>query len=192
MTRRSVRTIRQCALALVLGCAVVVTGAGAGFAHGDEGLLELEASAGREPLTVDVRARLVYANDRDPVSGATVTLDGVGPSGATLAPAPMTSAGDGIYTATVRLPSAGAWKLNAVAITPSAVAEIGIDTVQPATTTTTQPNRGGEPRGPIATEEDGSGDGFLVVAVIVGVLILGGGMIALFVQRSRRRGSTTS
>jgi hypothetical protein len=110
-------------------------------AHSDTGLLSLETSAAaQQPLEIRVRARLVYVNDRDPVSGATVTVEGTNATGATLPPTPLASQGDGVYTAVVTVPGPGAWTFRATSSEPDASAETTLAVARaPIVTTTTAP-----------------------------------------------------
>jgi hypothetical protein len=150
-------------------------------AHSAEGLLALEATASPEPLSVQVRARLVYANDRDPVSSATVTVEATGPNGATLPPRPLESRGDGVYTAVVVLPAAGAWTLRATSSAPDASAEVRFEadasrptTTNATTTTTSEPApREAEPLPTSASvDDDGGGGWFLAVGAIALIVAL--------------------
>jgi hypothetical protein len=184
--RRAVRCGTTVALAVLVIVAVDASGASA---HGDQGLLALEANAGRQSLTVEVRARLVYANDGDPVSTARVTVDALGPDGATVPAAAMASGGDGTYAAELRLPGAGAWTVRATATNPTANAEIRFDAV-PATTTTTTPARQTTQDDPPASPDDGNGSGSAVLAAVIGLMVLLG--VAVVVWQWRRRSATAA
>ena len=113
------------------------------MAHSDKGRLALQATRAGQPLGVQVRARLVFANDGDPVSTATVTVEATGPNGQTVAPRALASEGDGVYTTVLGLPVAGTWTLRANVLEPEADAEIPFEAVAAppttvaATTTTT-------------------------------------------------------
>lgn len=142
---------------------LVLVGASPVWAHSDTGLLTLETSPAPQPLGVQVRARLVYVNDRDPVSTATVTLEGTGPNGATVPATTLVSRGDGVYTAVVVVPTAGAWTFRARSAAPDATAEaqLAVDRMQFATTTTVGVTTTAPAAAPTTTPArvDGSGDG---------------------------------
>ena len=118
-------------------CAFVVAGSTNGGAHSNQGLIEAEAQAGEEPRSVEVRARLVYANDREPVSNASVMLHGVSPSGAALPMQLLASEGDGVYAGAVVLPEPGQWKLQVMSEVPTALVDLEFDAAETATTTPT-------------------------------------------------------
>jgi hypothetical protein len=122
----------------------------------------------------------VYANDRDPVSSATVTVEATGPNGATVPPRPLEGQGNGVYTAVLALPVAGSWTLRATSVAPEASAEVRFEAgAAPATTTTTGTTTTGPPRatGPVrataAVDHDGRGGWYLALGAIalVGVLV---------------------
>jgi hypothetical protein len=121
------RALVATAVAVVL-VALNISGAAA---HSDEGLMAIETRAVGDPARVEVRVRITYLNDGEPASGATVTVEGAGPSGAVLAPQPLSAEGAGIYAAVVDLPSSGAWKLRASSTTPNASAETDYDVAEP-------------------------------------------------------------
>jgi hypothetical protein len=104
--------------------ALTVAAGPTAVAHGPTGIFQLQAPADAGPLRVTFRARLIYANDTEPVtSGATVTIEGTGPGGARLAPVRMTSTGaDGYYQATVTFAVAGSWALTYRSVNPEASA----------------------------------------------------------------------
>jgi hypothetical protein len=131
------------AASLVLVC----LSASAVAAHSTQGLLTLDAVRGREPLTVEVRARLVYVNDGHPASNGAVTVEALESSGAAVPPQPMAREGDGVYTAVMVLPTPGAWTLRAAASDPDASAEVAFEAEPSPTTTTTPVATRSRPRG---------------------------------------------
>jgi hypothetical protein len=108
-------------------------------AHSEQGLLTLDATASRQPLAAEVRARLVYVSDGHPASNASVTVEALGPNGLTVPARAMTSEGDGVYTSSVVLPTSGPWTFRAVASDPSATAETGFDAAPPPSAGSTGP-----------------------------------------------------
>ena len=161
---------------LFLAAAITVAGGAAAFAHGEDGTFsgtEAAATDG-DPLTVSVRARLLYLNDDDPAPGATATVDAIGPGGATVPPVPLTDNGDGTYQGTLVLSAEGAWTLRFTATTPNAAAEVPYTaeapttTAPPTTTTRTQRTDG---------DDDGSGTGVLVLAVMAVAALAAGGWL---------------
>jgi hypothetical protein len=168
-----------CATAVLF---LLVVGAPPVSAHSDTGLLSLETAPAHPPLSVQVRARLVYVNDRDPVSSATVTVEGTGPNGATVPPTALVSRGDGVYTATVTVPVAGAWTFRARSTAPTAAAEtqVAVDRPPPtsataaATTTTTSPAAPSSTtpaRADTPPDDGGDGGGLWLAATVAIVLI---------------------
>jgi hypothetical protein len=160
---------------------LLLVGASPVMAHSDTGLLVLEATGSAGPPGVQVRARLVYANDRDPVSSATVTVEATGPNGTAVPPRPLESEGNGVYTAVLALPVAGSWTLRATSLAPEASAEVRFEAAAaPATTTTTNsttttapPRATGPVRASASVDDDGRGGWFLAAGAItlIGVLI---------------------
>jgi hypothetical protein len=134
---------------------------------------------------VEVHARLVYANDGDPVPSASVTVDALGPDGTTVPAVPMVSQGNGAYTAELNLPGAGRWTVRAASTSPDAAAEVGFEAVQAATTTTTTtPARQTIQDDPLRDESDRDGSRWVTPAVIGLLALLG---IALVAWLWRRR-----
>ncbi|MGQ0803207.1 MAG: hypothetical protein ACT4PI_05030 [Actinomycetota bacterium] len=173
--------------ALFLVAAVGLVTSAAAFAHGEDGVFSgTEAvPTNGDPLTVSLRARLLYVNDNEPAPGATVTVDAIGPSGATVAPAPLTDNGDGTYQGALVLSASGAWTLRFTATTPNAATEVAYTAEAPTTTvlptTTTRATRPGGDE----DDDDGSGIGALVLAVMAVAAVVAGGW--LFWRRRRDR-----
>jgi hypothetical protein len=179
--------MRRFAILVALACSALALSSGAASAHSDDGLIVVEARETDDETTVEVRARLTYANDGDPASGATVTVEGTGPSGEVLAPQPLSPDGAGIYAAVVALPATGTWKLRVVAVGPSAVGEVGFTTrSEDAATTTSSPPATPDDPTTIATDSGSSDSWLLPAAVVLIGVILGGGMFALYAQRRAR------
>ena len=93
---------------LLGGLALGVGGASPAGAHGDAGVLEVEAV---HPTTTGAHfiVQLTYENDGEAVSGAEVTATAVSPSGEELAPVTLSPAADGSYQGPVDMPDPGQW-----------------------------------------------------------------------------------
>ena len=154
-------------------------------AHGADGALALEAQTTNDPAKVEIRARLTYANDREPASGASVTVDGTGPKGESIASETMTAAGAGIYTATVQLPASGTWTLRVTATLPSAVGEIEYSTAVAATTTTADATGTVSEPARSSTTNDDSNSWLLPAALGAVVVIFAGGAMVILRRRAR-------
>jgi len=157
-------------------------------AHGADGALALETQTTNDPATVEIRARLTYANDDEPAPGASVTVDGTGPKGESLASETMTAAGAGIYTATLQLPASGTWTLRVTASTPNAVAEIEYSTAAAATTTTASGAGTVSEPATNSTTEDESNTWVLPAALGAVIVILAGGATLILRKRAHHRG----
>jgi len=176
---------------------LVLVGGSPGLAHSDTGLLSLETSPAPQPLGVQVRARLVYVNDRDPASSATVTVEGTGPNGATVPPTTLVSQGDGVYTRVVVVPTAGPWTFRARSATPAATAEtqFAIDRMQFPTTTTVAVTTTTAPAPPTTAPEradasDGGSDSGGAWLLAAAVIVLVAGVVAASAWWRTRRGTT--
>jgi hypothetical protein len=173
---------------MLIASSVVIAGTSVAAAHSDQGLMEVTATPGAQPLSAEVRAKLVYANDRDPVSSASVTVEAIGPAGEVLS-VPLASQGEGVYTGVVQLPAPGSWQFRATAGTPSAVAE----TVFEASTspTTTSPaavdavDRESVPVVDRSGGSDGGGSGWFVPAMFGLIIVIV--VVGFAVAWSRRR-----
>lgn len=170
-----------------------VVGAGSAGAHGDDGLMKIEPTAGAQPLVVDVVVTIIYANDREPAEGASVSVDAIDSAGATTGPATLVDAGDGRYTGPVELPREGAWTLRASSTNPAASGELAI-TVTAATSPTTDAENddGGSAEAPDQPGADESDDGGEDSSLVDSVLVIGGlalivGAATLIAQALLRR-----
>lgn len=187
MTPRS-RTLSLRHFVLVVGVVLAVfTTAGAAAAHGDEGRMQLEATASGS-LQAFVRATVIYENDSEVALGATVTVAATGPAGQTVEPTPLVEAGDGRYETTLTFPVAGAWTLQATATDPAATGEAAFtasETAAPATTSTLPEIDVAEPRRATAPADD---DGSSLIVPIVAVVAIGlGAAVGAWVLQRRRR-----
>ena len=116
--KQSTSRLLLAAIAAVLGALVPV----AAQAHGEEGSFEVTSAAPAGDLTVSYDLLLTYDDDGDAAVGATVTLTGEGPGGATVGPVALAPTGEsGHYGATVTFPTAGAWQLRISGTSPEAL-----------------------------------------------------------------------
>lgn len=161
---------------------------GVATAHGDEGKMQLEATASGS-LQAFVRATVIFENDSEVALGATVTVEASGPDGQTVPATPLVEAGDGRYEATLTFPVAGAWTLRATATDPAATGEVAFtatETAAPVTTTTVPEVDVAEPRRATAPADDDEGSSLVVPIVVVVVIGLGAAIGAWVLQRRRR------
>jgi hypothetical protein len=186
---RAVPFLRRVVLGLVVIGALVTGFHSAAVAHSELGLMTLDAAAGREALSADLRARVVYANDREPASSATVLVSGVGPAGAVLPASPMTGGADGVYTAAVLLPGPGTWSFRATATTPEAAAETTFTAAAPPAPTSV-PTGGSERatgRSTATNDADANGgSGWAVPAIAIAVVLVVIAAVAVTVGRHLR------
>jgi hypothetical protein len=116
--KQSTHRLLLAAIAALLGALVPA----AARAHGEEGSFEVTSAASAGDLTVSYDLLLTYDDDGDAAVGATVTLTGEGPGGATVGPVAFApTAESGHYAATVTFPTAGAWRLRISGTSPEAL-----------------------------------------------------------------------
>jgi hypothetical protein len=116
--KQSTSRLPLTAIAALLGALVPVVAE----AHGEEGSFEVTSAAPAGDLTVSYDLLLTYDDDGDAAVGATVTLTGEGPGGASVGPVAFAPSGEsGHYAATVIFPTAGAWQLRITGTSPEAL-----------------------------------------------------------------------
>jgi hypothetical protein len=175
---------RRVSVTLLIAAGVVLGGALPAAAHGDDGVFAGTEATPGSGLSVNVRARLVYANDNEPAPGAFVVVDAVDAAGMSTAPELLTDNRDGTYQGVLALPAPGAWTVRFQSMTPNATAEVAFTAPAPVgptsapTTTATGSTRNGSGNG----DEDGGGSTVLVI--VAGVTLAVG---AVLVWYSRRR-----
>ena len=118
----------------LLGVATVPAGA-----HGDTGQMTVEVEPGSDADRVQVRARIVYANDFEPAPGAAVSADAVAPDGSVGVTAPLAYDADGVYAGELALPPGGPWTVRVTATNPVATGEAAYTSPPPTTTPATAP-----------------------------------------------------
>lgn len=180
---------------LLLAVALVLVAPQAAWAHGDEGELEVvEATPDDTGSAVTYRVRLTYANDGDPVGGATVTATASTVGEAPLAPVTFTPAADGVHEGTVAFPSPGDWSVRFESLDPEAGLTVSFTVAEPPPPTTAPPPT--EPSAPPTStdstpsladegaDDEGPPTGLIVGLVVSGLLVVGAG-VALVVRRRR-------
>lgn len=148
MQRSGIRTNRRLARLLVAGVLVgagALAPAGAARAHGDEGELTVITAEQAGPLEVRVEVGLLYANDQDLVTDATVTVSATGPDGATVAPTPLENEEGAKYGGTLAVPAPGSWTLSFASEEPTAEATTTVEVVAEAPTTAPESTTSSEP-----------------------------------------------
>jgi hypothetical protein len=182
-------------LAPVVLLALLVTGAAPAGAHGDAGLIEIEAAHPTATGTHYI-VRLTYQNDGDPVVDATVTATPAGPDGRELSAVELTPYDDdGRYQVAIDQPEPGSWTVTFASAEPEASAETTTEVT--ATTTTDAGSTDGTEAG-FAPSEDGTGDsataegddsddGFPILIVVAAAVVAVGGLFtALRIIRRNR------
>ena len=115
-------------------------------AHGEEGSFEVASATPAGDLTVAYDLLLTYDDDGDAAVGATVTLRGEGPGGATVGPVALAPTGEsGHYAATVTFPTAGDWQLRITGTSPEALLEQPQTVAPVAVPTTAAPTTAAPP-----------------------------------------------
>lgn len=193
--RRMVAIAALAALVLSTIAMAVTVAAGAAPAHSDEGTMTITKAEATGPTAIRIEVGLVYANDDDLATGATVEARLTGPAGATVGPVPLSRLDEdsSVYGADVTVPQPGAWQVAVTSTEPAASASAEVE-VQGATTTTaaqttttaaaptTEPGTSVPATTTAAAGGDGDGDddggsktGLIAALVAVGV-VLGGGL----------------
>ena len=140
-------TLRRSApFALVAGLltALVLVGASpAAQAHGGDPEISVEAVHALGDGSFHFIVDMVYADDGDPISGKTVTVTPVSPSGASGSAVTLESTGGGVYQGPVPLPEDGTWTVKIASADPVGAIDYGFvvdgDTGTPAAPATTAP-----------------------------------------------------
>ena len=116
---RSSRARRLVAIAALLAIVVstlalaVTAAVDAAPAHGDEGTMTITKAEATSPTSIRVEAGLVYANDDELATGATVTATATGPGGATAGPVPLSRLDEdsSVYGGDLTVPQPGSWQV---------------------------------------------------------------------------------
>jgi len=106
-------------------------------AHGDEGTMEVLVAEAQSPTEIYVEVGLLYANDDDLATEATVTVTATGPEGRTVGPLDVPVLEDARYATTVTVPGAGDWALAVSSTGPTASATATVEVTPESGTTAT-------------------------------------------------------
>jgi hypothetical protein len=110
-------------------------------AHGDVGVIEVDAPEPTGDLAIALRIRLTFENDAEPVAEdevSEISVDGVGPDGATIGPETGFAATDvpGVYSVDLTFPGPGSWDLTITSVEPDATATTTVEVADVVTSTT--------------------------------------------------------
>lgn len=183
--------MRITALAAVLVAAIAL--ALPAEAHDDLGLISIVAEEQSGSLAVDYEVLLVYSEDKEPVTDASITVVAERPGGTTLGPVSMQATPDpGRYRATISFPEPGAWTVRFAALTPRATLEQAF-TLPAPTTEPDQPERSTTTTGELRLrpadpdEQDDDGDGLGVVGIAAAAAVATAVVTAAVAAVRRRR-----
>lgn len=188
-----VRRLLLCLLAL--GSVPLLSATPAG-AHGDDGTLEvLDAVPTPAGDAVTYTVELTYANDGDPVEGASVSATVRRPGAGPQEPIALASIGEGWYAGRVTFPGPGRWTVAFAAVEPAATVEATYlvtatppPTTTPTTsapaTTTTAPEVGAS----LAADDSDLDEG-PPAGLIVGVVLAGAALVVVVIILILRRRS---
>ena len=195
MLRRSLFT----GLLLLTVFGAVAAAPGIAAAHGDEGDMTVVTAKQGGERTIDLEVGILFSNDDELATDATVTVTGTGPDGAVLAATPLPRTEGAKYGASVDVPVEGTWNLTITSTRPDATAQATVEvTAAPAQTTvtstteatTTTAASASTTAAPApttdATDDEASSSGLLIVG---GVVALAGVAAIAWVIASRRKQS---
>jgi hypothetical protein len=163
-------------------------------AHGDTGQMTVEVEPGGDAGRVQVRARIVYADDFEPAPGATVSADAVAPDGSVGVAAPLVYDADGVYAGELALPPGGPWTVRVTATDPAATGEAAYTARTTTPTTASATTRGPSDDTRLTGERAESGSNSddtpigVLLAVAAAFVVLSG---VWFVLHRRRSGNTS-
>ncbi len=190
-------------VALLVVVVAAVTGAVLpAAAHSDDGEMTVTRSEVVDATTVALEVGLLYADDDDLATEATVTATATSPSGGAAAgPVALPNVGGARYGATFVVPEPGVWAITITATDPAAEATVEVDTsaavAAPASSTTAPQEEvvgstttaGDEPAA-VATEATSASDEAdssaippVLIGIIALVVVLGGGAALAALQR---------
>ena len=198
-----IRAARVFAAALVVTLGAAAVAAAPAAAHSDDGEMTVTRADATGDTTVEIEVGIVYTNDDDLATEATVTATATISTGATVGPIDVPNTNDALYAATIELPEAGVWTVSLSATDPTASATAEVDTTAVTPTTTAAPTTS-MTRGPTTTvsaakapspqaasapeQDDSSAIPPALIAVIAIIIIAVGG--AAFAYAQRRDSST--
>jgi hypothetical protein len=187
----------------VLVLAALGLTAGPAAAHGDEGTMEVVTAEPGAPLTVTVEVGLLYANDDDLATEATVAVILTGPDGTTIGPVDVPLDRDAIYATAIEVPGPGTWTLAFTAENPAATATATVEVTEAPSTTEAPPTTGAPPttettstdpttsaappttgEGADADSDDDSSSALPLLLGAAAVVIVGGGLLLFLRARN--------
>lgn len=196
-------------LAATLACFLGVLGiAGSASAHGAEGEMTVITAEPAGAFEVRLQIGLLYANDTELATEATVTVTGVGPDGNTLRPTALPREEGAKYGTTLTGLANGPWTFTIVSTGPAATAtasvEVPVDqqssTTTPSPTTTAAPATTVAPdtttttSAPVVSGDDAgsseSNPAVIAAIAIATIAVVGGLFLFLRSRRSGPDGST--
>lgn len=177
---------------MVGAVALVLSGSSIAHAHGDAGLMAIDAtsvstSAGA-PGELTVQVRITFANDGDPAAGAVATASATEAAGAVAAPVTLADAGGGTYSGSMLLPTHGSWTVRVDSTNPVASAEQTVEVAPPPSTTSTtdsEPTSSTE-ESASSTSSKSSDNTTTVVVVAIAAVLVAAALTTWLVLRSGR------
>ena len=167
--------------------------AGPAAAHGDEGILEvIDAVPNASGDEVTYTVELTYANDGEPVDGASVSATVRGPGTGLQEAVPLASIGGGWYAGPVIFPGPGRFTVAFAALEPVAALEAvyEVDAAPPSTTTTAPTTTSAPPEvDPALVADDDDIDEGPPAGLIVGAVAAGAVLVATVIVLILRRRS---
>jgi hypothetical protein len=186
-------------IGLVVGAlALVLSGTTTAHAHGDSGLMSIDArSVGVStpdgaPGELTVQVRITYAGDGDPAAGAVATATATEAGGTAAAPVALVDMGDGTYTGSMLLPTLGSWTVRVESANPAASAEQTVDVIAASTTTSTSTMSSTVARAKEPTASTTSDDTSTEVLVAAAAAVVAIGLSVWLIARRRRSGGSSS
>jgi hypothetical protein len=190
--RRIVAIAALLAIVLSTIALAVTAAADATPAHGEEGSMTITKAEPTSPTSIRVEAGLVYANDDDIATGATVTASATGPGGATVAPVPLSRLDEdsSVYGGDLTVPQPGSWQVQVTSTGPAAEASATVEVAQatattaPASTSTAAPSTTAATESPETStaaatqsgDDDGDSNTGLIALVVAAIVVIGGGV----------------
>lgn len=191
---------------LVLGLIAValLSTTGIAAAHSDDGEMTVTKADAVDATTIDLEVGLLFANDDDLATEATVTATATSASaGASAGPVTLPNVGDALYGVRLEVPGPGVWTITVTSTEPAAEATVEVDTAaatsgpdQSAPTTAIVPptteaaDRPTETTATPTTSAEDPADTSAIPPMLIGVIalvvVLVGGAAFAAIQRRER------
>lgn len=188
------RVLERVLLAICAVALATVVASGAAFAHGAEGNMTVISAEPASATEIKIEIGLVYTNDDELATEATVVATLTGPDGTAVGPVDLRLRTGAIYETTVAVPATGTWTVDIESAEPtsSATAVVEVTGQAPATsaTSTSLPSTtlATSVALPASAVESASSSPPWVLIVAAALVILGAG--ALVSLRARRTNKT--